>query len=301
MGLSLAAVVALVVGLLVWQARSDGASGGSGQAADDVDRTVGVLREKDPVCEDWWRYGDQLAADTEQWAQVDKSEAASEWTAEQREVFFAAGEAISAAANRFQEILPQARSPILQILISQSIVYWRQYLERLPNYEPVDGRYAEAGINFAGAVTFLCTAVPLVPDQGGDERASRVANPGELVDFMPTEDVVCSEFLAMVDEQNAVLGGWASTDPTVSASQWSDRERLASSAARKVLAQDAGRARDFSDRTENDIFSDLLFTYAAYLSVFSDALPTYVPDDDHLWKAAIYLGGGLVAACEVST
>ncbi len=299
-GVSLAAVVALVVGLLVWEATSDSAAGGSGQSADNgADRMVGLVRQEDPVCADWLEIGDELAAGTERWADLDKSTPVNEWTAEQRDVFDAAARAMRSAADEFEAILPKAKSQLLKELISQSIVYWHRYLDALSNYAATDGKLAAVASNFSGAVTFVCTAVPLVPDQEGGERRSMVAEPAELSAFMPAKDRVCTDFLAMIDDQNAVLGGWTATDPSVPASQWSPEERLASSAATKVLTHDSSTVVGFSERTSNEIFADLLFSYAAYLKAFAAALPDYVPDDDQLWKVSIYLGGGLAAACEV--
>lgn len=299
LGLSLAVIVAVVLGLVVWSA-SDHGSGGPSSASDgDVDRTVGVLREKDPVCDEWGKYADELAEKEERWAGLNKGIPAAKWTPEQREIFESVGRAMSTAANRFESILPDARNVVLKELIAQTIVYLRAYAGRIPSYVASDGLIAGVAGNFGGAVTYMCSGVSTVPPISGDEEVTRsaVPQPAALTPFMVEVDSRCPEFQALVERQSAQLGGWMSGDATKSAYQWTANEHAINNAAREVLERDYGTLITLGKRPGNPIMSDLISTQAGYVAAFADALTSYTPDDSQLWDTVVLLGGGLTAAC----
>ncbi|MGE2836485.1 hypothetical protein [Mycobacterium sp. SMC-4] len=297
-GISFAAVVALVVGFLVWQS----GSGDSGvpSADEGVDRTVGLLTEKDPVCDDWIRYADELAERTKEWSEIDKTISAANWSSEQRLIAEDAADAMSTAADQFESILPMAANVVLRELIAQSIVFSRAFVERMPEYEYADAMLAGVAGNFGTATTFMCTAMPIVLARKltGESSISSTDNPARLTPFLADEREGCDTLVALLDRQNSVLRGWASGDPSVPASKWTAEDRKLNEAAIPVLEEDAKQARLIADKAENSVLSDLLHTYASYLLAFAQALPSYEPDDDQLWKVVISLGGGLGAACE---
>ncbi|UXA19332.1 hypothetical protein [Mycobacterium sp. SMC-4] len=288
--------MALVVGLLVWQGR---AADSPSVADDGLDRTVGLLTEKDPVCDDWIRYANELAAATEEWSAIDKTISAGRWTPEQRAVVERAAEAMALAANQFESILPTARNVVLQELIAQSIVFWRKFVDRVPIYARADSVIAGVAGNFGSATTFMCTAAPIVLARNftNETATSSAEHPGDLTPFISATDGVCQEFVALLDRQNRVLRGWASGNPAVPAADWTADERKLNEAAIPVLEADALQARMMAEGTDNYILSDLLTTYRAYLRAFTQALPEYEPDDGQLWKVATFLGGGIGAAC----
>ncbi|MCV7366957.1 hypothetical protein CRI77_22265 [Mycolicibacterium duvalii] len=296
-GVVFAAVVVLVVGLLVWQARSGDAS----ESADaGLDRTVGLLTEKDPVCDDWIRYADELAEETQEWSAIDKTISAGRWTPEQRAVVERASEAMTSAADRFESILPKAENVVLQELITQSIVFWRKYVERLPTYVYTDSMIAGVAGNFGSATTFMCTAVPIVVagNYTANPVTSSAEDPDELTPFIFASDDSCEGIISLLDRQNRVLRGWASGDPSVPAAEWTANERKLNEAAIPVLEADAWQAQKLAEATSNSILSDILTTYGSYLRAYTQALPDYEPDDGQLWKIATFLGGGLGAACK---
>ncbi|MCH9667370.1 MAG: hypothetical protein K0U80_05845 [Actinomycetia bacterium] len=298
LGLSLAVVVALVLGLVVWKASGHG-SGGSGSASDgDVDRTVGLLRERDPVCDEWGKYADELAEHEEQWAAVNKGIPATKWTPEQREIFESVGRAMSAAADQFESILPDARNVVLQELIAQTIVYLRAYVERIPNYVESDGLIAGVAGNFSNAATYMCSAVPLVSAGDALSLSSSVQKPSELEDFMKVRDPVCDEFVALVDRQNSALIGWAAIDSTVNQVHWTSKQRTLYDAVRKTITRNLTRFREIASLAKGRVMGDLMATQNAYMEAFADAIPSYAPEDQQLWAAVNSLGGGLAAACE---
>lgn len=297
-GVVFAAVAALVVGLLVWQARS---ADDVGSADDGVDRTVGLLTEKDPVCDDWIRYADELAAQTKAWSEIDDKTPAPEWDAEHRQVYENAGAVMQVAADRFESLSPNARSVVLKELIGQTVHYLRTYIVRLPHYAESDSFFAGAAVNFSSATTFMCTAVPLVrPVASSVARVpSKVVSDSDLLDAMVDGDnTVCGSFADLIDRQNTVLRGWEATDPSVPATQWTPDQRQLNMAVKDVLGEDAERVRTMSQQPTNPILADLLSTYAAYVDAYLIKLSAYEPDDNQIWRVATYLGGGIVAACE---
>lgn len=299
MGVSLAVVVALVVGLLVWEVARPAGSGGIGPSADDgVDRTVGLLQEKDPVCDGWHRYADELAVKERRWAVSDDGVPAAKWSPEQRGVFESTGEAMSTAADQFESLLPQARSVILQELIAQTIVYLRAYVERIPAYVQSDRLIAGAAGNFSNAVTYMCSAVPLVRGNHSAGWNSEVQNPADLRPFIESGDPICAEFTTVSDRQDEAISGWTVTDSTVPAEQFTPQQRELFDAVRFVLVDDMDKFEDLASRAKGTVLGDLILVQNAYTQAFVDAIPHYTPDDAQLWTVVTAIGGGIIAACE---
>lgn len=303
LAVSLSAVIALVVGLLVWRGPSGGGNLGPGDpsnaAGGVVDRSVGLVREKDPVCDEWIRFSAELAEKEEAWSAADQGTPATVWTEPQRETFADLSRAMETAADRFESILPSARNVVLQELIAQVIVHLRIFVDKVPNYVAADRAIAGVAGNFGTATTFICTAVPLLPLSGADNAASsEVVDPSALTPFMKTADPICEEFIAVLDRQDAALAGWYATDWTIPSTSWTANQRNLSEAVAEVLERDLLRFSEFAEKAKDRIVGDLLTTQNAYLQVFVDALPSYVPDDNQFWTVGSSLGGGIKAACE---
>jgi len=297
-------VIALVAGLLVWKATSNPSGTGdpTPTASDGTDRTVGLLRERDPVCDDWAKSFDVFSESLKQWQSLNKGIPAAKWTPEQRAIFIETGEAMARSSEQFESILPKARNVVLQELIAQAVVHLRAYVEKIPTYVDEDALTSGVAINFSNAVTYMCSAVPLAPatDRAGPNWSSTVNNPSGLVDFMEGPDPVCGDFLAVSEKQNTALKGWAETDPTVPAEQWTPKEKKLNEAVSTVLNQYLPEFRRLAEGAEGRIVGDLLATQASYTQAYADAIPTYTPEDDQLWKATIALAGGIGAACEAA-
>lgn len=301
-GVSLSVVMVLLIGLLVWQGPSRESGSGTGDtsrmADDGRDRTVGLLREKDSVCDDWHSAADELTARTQVWSEIDNLTPASRWSPEQKRVYADAGDAMTASSDRFESILPKARNVTIQELIAQVIVYLRKYVQEIPEYVESDRSYASIAMNFVNAVTYACSAVPLVQDMGDDETLlSTVAQPALIEDFMSRPDQICADYVSVVELQNTVLSGWAEKDATVTASHWTEKERALNNAVREVLLKDSARVREIARNAEGRVVGDLIALQSAYMRAFADAIPTYEPDDVWLWKVSTGIGGGLGAAC----
>lgn len=295
---ALFAVVTLAAGLL-WITTDDRKDPGSTSSAGDVDRTVGLLREKDPVCDEWGKHADELAENTRTWLAIDPATPAANWSLEQLERINTAAEAILSATDRFESILPLARNPVLQELVAQVIVYWRAYVDSIPEYTERDGKLSGVASNFGNAVTFICAAMPLSPQaEGNSRRQSSTEDIAELTPVIVTFDAACDEFMRLANRQNALLRSWADEDPAKPASEWSSEQRRLNRAAQEVLTRDAGQVRNIAEGTANTRFANLLFTYSAYVQAFVESIPRYTQADDQLWKVATYLAGGLGSACE---
>ncbi|MCH9731921.1 MAG: hypothetical protein K0U84_19975 [Actinomycetia bacterium] len=305
LGLSFAVVVAVVVGSLVWKGMSTRNAAGIAPPAvnDGVDRTVGLLREKDPVCDEWQKYSDDLADNQKRWAASNRGIPASKWTPEQREIFTSVGMAMTTAADQFESILPKAHNVVIQELMAQTIVYLRAYVGRIPSYVGSDGLIAGVANNFGNGVTYMCSAVPLVRAVSGfdADRPSTVPNPSAVDDFMADRDPLCDDVLALLERQETLLGGWAASDPTIPAAQWSPEQRRINNAAREVLMTDLPEFRRLAKGAEGRVIGDLLATQIAYTQAYADAISDYAPDHNQLWRTAIALAGGIGAACEAQS
>lgn len=299
-GLCAVVVVALVAGLLVWK----GTSGSSGESenptptADGAGGTVGLLTEKDPICDDWLAYGKQLTEAEEQWAQVDEKIPAANWTEEQRRIYSSVSQAMSRAADKYESILPSATHPVIQELAAQTIVYLRGYVDRIPTYVAEDNGLIEVATMFDSALSNMCAAVPLIATNSGESQRAKVTDPAQLQPIFNENDAICVDFVALLDRQQAQLRGWFDTDPTLPAAQWSDQQKNLNTAVQAVMRRDADEARKLAGRTDNPAMHDLLVAYAAYLTAYADAVPTYIPDEHLLWQSARFLGSGLLAVCE---
>ncbi|ORV83455.1 hypothetical protein AWC12_26255 [Mycolicibacterium iranicum] len=233
---------------------------------------------------------------------MDRTTPGDRWNSEQRRIFQGAGDSMSKAVNAFEQIRPNARSLLLQELISQAVIYFRAYVDSLPTYTAEDRYSANAAVNFANAVTYLCSAVSLVQkiEFQGAVRVSSIAPPAIQVNAIPESPEPCADFMALLDLQNTVLRGWSETDSARPATQWTPQEKALNNAARAVLLKDSEQFRRLADKYSGSVFADLVFTQAAYMRAYADAIPTYVPDDNWLWKVSTGLGGGLGAACKAS-
>ncbi len=190
LGAVLVVVVAMAVGLVVWKSTSSRGSGATGQSEAGVDRTVGVLRERDPVCDEWLNYADELSQAAEQWTALNRGVPATKWTPEHREIYVAVGEAMTTAADQFESILPKARNVLLQELIAQTIVYLRAYVERIPEYVESDSLIAGVAAKFSNAVTDMCEIQPQLRASSSTEKTTRssVPEPAALTPFMADKD-----------------------------------------------------------------------------------------------------------------
>ncbi|MGB0972565.1 MAG: hypothetical protein ACPGVG_16635 [Mycobacterium sp.] len=303
MGGVLVVVVALTVGLVVWKSTSNQGPGGSAQSEAGLDRTVGLLREKDPVCDEWFSAVAELATREKKWLTLDRDIPATKWTPEYRDIFLSVGEAMTTAADKFESILPKARSVVLQELIAQTIMYLRAYVERIPEYVESDKLIGGAAGNFSNAVTYMCDVGPLLPASASAGKATRssVPDPAALTPLMAGgKDPACVKFLEALDRQKTYLRGWGTLDSAIPAEQWTPDQRVLNSMARKVILREAKDMRAIAEVAESAIMADLLVTRAAYMQAYADAIPTYTPNDKRLWLTLTAIGGGLSAACKAT-
>ncbi len=260
-----------------------------------------MLRERDPVCDEWGAATAELSSREKKWLTLDRDIPAAEWTPEQREIYVSVGEAMTTAADNFESMLPKARSVVLQELIAQTIVYMRAYVQRIPKYVESDYFINGVAFNFLSAVTYMCNAGTLLhfPDAGGNASPSSAPEPAALTPFMSNEkDPACEELLEVLRRQRKYLSGWVSADTRIPAEQWTPAQRALNNAAREVILRDIKEMRALAEVAESAIMADLLVTRADYMQAFADAIPTYKPNDEYLWSTIASIGGGLEAACE---
>lgn len=302
-GLSLSLIVALVIGFFAWRETIVGRDQGGGDqppTAYGLDKTVGLLREKDPVCGDWRKFADALSDQEKPWASIDATVPAARWTEEQRRIYVDVGKAMSAAADNFESILPRAEHAVIQELIAQTIVYLRTFVARIPHYIETDSLVAGVASNFGTAVSYMCSAVPLTA-QEHPTSVSKAEAPAALSTFMSNRDPACEIYLRFLNRQKSTLSGWMTADSRTPAHQWNPEQKRLYLAVQKVLGRDSEELRNIAEDTQSAVLRDLLLTQADYMKVFGAALSAYVPDDLQLWKVVTGIGGGISAACKAAS
>lgn len=207
------------------------------------------------------------------------------------------------AADQFESVLSKARNIVLQELITQTVVYLRKFVDRIPKYVDRDDLIAGAAANFANSVTFMCGAVPLVPAPSSSDVvwSSTVSDPTRLEIFMTVTDPICEEFERLTDRQQTLIEGWTVTDASIPADKWSAEQRALNTAVQEVLIHDLPDFRRLAEKAKGRIVGDLLATQNAYTQAFAHVIPSYVPEDIDLWSAAVSLAGGVAAACKAAT
>jgi hypothetical protein len=246
LAIAVVAVIAVVVGLVVWRAsdRSDGRGSSNAPTEGQVPLggPVGLIAEKDPICDRWVQDAQALADAEDAWGELDKSIPASKWTSEQAKTYADVGDAMRNSASRFESILPLGKYPVIQELVAQTIVYLRDFSDKIPTYVAADGLISGVAGNFGSVVTSLCAAVPALA--GADlnditSATSTAPDPDILTRFLNGGNAPCGDYVALIERQRLLLSGWRNTDPTIPSSQWSGEVRTVNLTAQAVLSSDA--------------------------------------------------------------
>ncbi|MGE2736404.1 hypothetical protein [Mycolicibacterium vaccae] len=265
-----------------------------------MDRTVGLLTETDPICDDWIRFANELGERTQNWADGRMSIPAAKWTAEERDVFEDAGRAMSSAADLFESLLTEAKHIVVQELVAQTVVYFRTYAQRVPNYVESDRLISGAAFNFMNAVTHMCSTSMRATEFSQDSisSSSTTENPSALHMVVKDSDPVCAEFARLNEQEDLFLSGWMATaDATVPAVQWNSEDKALFKSVESVLKDSLPQYQRVAEAAKGRVLGDFLFTIAAYRKAFIGRIPSYEPADADLWTVITSIGGGVSAAC----
>lgn len=115
--------------------------------------------ELSPVCEQWIASFKAFQSDTKEWAAIDSSIPASQWTPEQKAVNVAAAEVMETFADDIEKFGRASDNPVLEDIAVLSAQYRRAYAHALPSYTPNDNYLGNAAINLVRTVNSTCESV----------------------------------------------------------------------------------------------------------------------------------------------
>jgi len=266
---------------------------------------VGIVTEE-PTCGAWTPIDDALtAAQQNGWAQRDPSTPAAAWSAAQRASYEAVGAAMRTAADQTVALAKQTPHRVVRELYEQTAAYWGAYADGVATYVPANDALAQVATSTALALSSMCEAIGngsaaaragLVPPAGAP-TAAPVA-PGPPTRFMqPPPDPVCPQWHALVEKYTAAFAPWRGTDATVAAAQWGPAQRSVNEAVAPAMVGFAGDVEALAQGSANAVFQDFATFAGEYRRAFAAALPTYVPADGALTRAASAATGAIDSAC----
>lgn len=113
-----------------------------------------------------------------------------------------------------------------------------------------------------------------------------------------TPDSVCAEWAVLNDNYLGKRAEWAKTDPTVPATQWTDRQRSLSTAVIPTIKANADDLNRLADKATNPVLRMTLQMQALYMNLFAQRLPNYTPpEDQRLWQASTDFGNASNSMC----
>ncbi|MCH9736277.1 MAG: hypothetical protein K0U78_17270 [Actinomycetia bacterium] len=110
-------------------------------------------------------------------------------------------------------------------------------------------------------------------------------------------DPVCAEWSPMATDYASKLAEWAKGDPAVPSSRWSAEERAQNFAAIPTIRAQAKDMRRLAKQAQDAVLRSLMLSQAAYEEAYADRVPTYAPDDQRLWQAAINFSAAVKSQC----
>jgi len=114
----------------------------------------------DPVCAEWSPISqDYLNKEADWAAKSDPKVAMAQRPPEVQALTTAVIPVLKSEAADMRRLADKAQDPLLKALMRGQAIYEDAYADRLPNYQPSDGRLWTAAVDFANAVNSMCNAV----------------------------------------------------------------------------------------------------------------------------------------------
>lgn len=129
------------------------------------------------------------------------------------------------------------------------------------------------------------------------------AKSGQVEAAIPTSpDAVCAEWAVVNDNYLSKRAEWAKTDPTIPATQWTDKQRTLSMSMVPVLKANASDLERLGNEATNPVLKMTLQMQAMYMNLFAERLPNYTPpEDQRLWQASTDFGNASNSMCYAMT
>lgn len=320
-GLAAVAVVAVIgvsVAVTVWATGRKDAGDKPGDLPNHSSTFAGEIKSatdtgpvtvitEDPTCDPQRPILNMRAAQQENgWDKRDPSIPAEAWTSEMRAQYEAVGESMRVSADQLVPIAKMTPHRVMRELYEQLIAYSRAYADSIPNYTEEDDNLARAAIATASVIANICSAIeygsagargPLVPPLSPPQDVAPVADPGNPERFLPAENQVCREWEDTWKQFHEESREWATTDPSLSASEWGPEQKAINDDVASIMMALADKLQEMGERSGNPVLRDFANLSAQYRRAYVQALPTYTPEDRFLATTSLRLGGIVSAAC----
>ncbi len=289
----------------------DGSDNGPGQETAAVASArdtgpVAVITD-DPSCTAWASINNELANSGQGlWNDRDRSVPASAWTPKQRAQFIAAGQSMRSAAAQAVGLVKLTPHRVMRELYQQFIAYARAYSERIPKYTPADNNLAGAANSASSALGSICASIsdgpaaargPLVTPSAPPSEIAPVGNLASPQPFLTSDNNVCPEWKAALDQFGQQTAQWQQLDPNVPSIYWNKEQKAINYAVGPVMNSFAGKLEQLGRQSDNAIWQDIANLSAQYRRAFVTALPTYTPTDNHLANAANFASTTILGGC----
>jgi hypothetical protein len=266
---------------------------------------VGVVTEE-PTCTAWTATNDALTtAEQNGWSQRDPSAPAAAWTANQRTAYESVALAMRSTADQTVALAKQTPHRVVRELYEQTTAYLVAYADGIATYVPANDSLAQVATSTAQALTSICEAITngsaaaragLIP-AAANPTASTASAGAPTQFFQPPTDPVCTQWHSLVAKYTTAFAPWRGTNPNVAAAQWSPAQRGINDAVAPLMVAFSDVAEGLAQGTSNGVFQDFATLAGEYRRAFAAALPTYVPADGALTRAASAVTGAIDSAC----
>ncbi|MGE2724042.1 hypothetical protein [Mycolicibacterium pulveris] len=151
-------------------------------------------------------------------------------------------------------------------------------------------------------MTVAVTVSVTSDDDGGSEPTGNTFGLASADDKGPvnviTEDPTCAAWAPINDTFAAVQKrGWNERDPALPAADWTPAQRTQYDEVAHAARDAADQAVALIKVTPHRVMRELYEQFVAYARAYSDAVPEYIPDDDHLARVFTSTGAALVYVC----
>lgn len=315
-GVAAVAVLATIVAaVLLFGGGGSGPKGGSDDGAGQETAAVASAKDtgpvavitEDPSCTAWASINNELANSGQGlWNDRDRSVPASAWNPKQRAMFIAAGQSMRSAAAQTVGLVKLTPHRVMRELYQQFIAYARAYSERIPKYTPADNNLAGAANSASSALGSICGAIadgsaaargPLVTPSPAPSDIAPVGNLASPAPFLTSDNNVCPEWKAALDQFGQQTAQWQQMDPNIPSIYWNKDQKAVNYAVGPVMNSYAGKLEELGRQSDNAIWQDFANLSAQYRRAFVTALPTYTPTDNHLANAANFLSTTILGGC----
>jgi hypothetical protein len=117
------------------------------------------LAKPDPSCSGWVQQADKFDADMTEWAKLDVSIPASQWSPQQERIQSLSAPVIASFAENGVTIGRQSNNPIFTDFADLAAVYFRAYVNSLKTYTPPDNYLVLVGLRVNNLLTNACRTV----------------------------------------------------------------------------------------------------------------------------------------------